>query len=165
MLELAEEHGVKYTGVIIDNYEDDVSGDVVEQEDVQRFQYFGNMLLHQGGELGYHGYNHQPLSLSNVDYANILPYKTWESYDAMKKAMTELIRFGKDMFPGTELSVYVPPSNVLSDEGREMIDKRISGDTYEIASNYFVGDMGHSTQELRLQKMELWNSPVLFQVL
>mgnify|MGYP000461880931 CR=1 FL=1 len=29
MLELAEEHGVKYTGVIIDNYEDDVSGDVV----------------------------------------------------------------------------------------------------------------------------------------
>ena len=30
----------------------------------------------------------------------------------MKKAMTELIRFGKDMFPGTELSVYVPPSNV-----------------------------------------------------
>ncbi len=52
----AEEHGVKYTGVIIDNYEDDVSGDVVEQEDVQRFQYFGNMLLHQGGELGYHGY-------------------------------------------------------------------------------------------------------------
>lgn len=85
MLDMAEEHGVKYTGVIIDNYEDDVSGDVVEQEDVQRFQYFGNMLLHQGGELGYHGYNHQPLSLSNVDYANILPYKTWESYDAMKK--------------------------------------------------------------------------------
>ena len=86
MLDMAEEHGVKYTGVIIDNYEDDVSGDVVEQEDVQRFQYFGNMLLHQGGELGYHGYNHKPLSLSNVDYANILPYKTWESYDAMKKA-------------------------------------------------------------------------------
>ena len=67
MLDMAEEHGVKYTGVIIDNYEDDVSGDVVEQEDVQRFQYFGNMLLHQGGELGYHGYNHQPLSLSNVE--------------------------------------------------------------------------------------------------
>ena len=145
MLELAEEHGVKYTGVIIDNYEDDVSGDVVEQEDVQRFQYFGNMLLHQGGELGYHGYNHQPLSLSNVDYANILPYKTWESYDAMKKAMTELIRFGKDMFPGTELSVYVPPSNVLSDEGREMIVKEFP-EIRTIASNYFVGDMAY-TQE------------------
>ena len=63
-----------------------MSGDVVEQEDVQRFQYFGNMLLHQGGELGYHGYNHQPLSLSNVDYANILPYKTWESYECNEKS-------------------------------------------------------------------------------
>ena len=145
MLDMAEEHGVKYTGVIIDNYEDDVSGDVVEQEDVQRFQYFGNMLLHQGGELGYHGYNHQPLSLSNVDYANILPYKTWESYDAMKKAMAELIRFGKEMFPGTELSVYVPPSNVLSDEGREMIVKEFP-EIRTIASNYFVGDMAY-TQE------------------
>ena len=27
MLDMAEKHGVKYTGVIIDNYEDDVSGD------------------------------------------------------------------------------------------------------------------------------------------
>ena len=148
MLDLAEEHSVKYTGVIIDNYEDDVSGDVVEQEDVQRFQYFGNMLLHQGGELGYHGYNHQPLSLSNVDYANILPYKTWESYDAMKKAMAELIRFGKEMFPGTELSVYVPPSNVLSDEGREMIVKEFP-EIRTIASNYFVGDMAY-TQEFEV---------------
>ena len=75
-----------------------------------------------------------------MDYANILPYKTWESYDAMKKAMTELIRFGKEMFPGTELSVYVPPSNVLSDEGREMIVKEFP-EIRTIASNYFVGDM------------------------
>lgn len=157
MLELAEEHGVKYTGVIIDNYEDDVSGDVVEQEDVQRFQYFGNMLLHQGGELGYHGYNHQPLSLSNVDYANILPYKTWESYDAMKKAMTELIRFGKEMFPGTELSVYVPPSNVLSDEGREMIVKEFP-EIRTIASNYFVGDMAY-TQEFEVAEDGIVEQP------
>lgn len=163
MLDMAEEHGVKYTGVIIDNYEDDVSGDVVEQEDVQRFQYFGNMLLHQGGELGYHGYNHQPLSLSNVDYANILPYKTWESYDAMKKAMTELIRFGKEMFPGTELSVYVPPSNVLSDEGREMIVKNFR--RYVQLQVIILSEIWHIHRSLRLQKMELWNSPVLFQVL
>ena len=87
----------------------------------------------------------------------------WESYGAMKKAMTELIRFGKEMFPGTELSVYVPPSNVLSDEGREMIVKEFP-EIRTIASNYFVGDMAY-TQEFEPQKMELWNSPVLFQVL
>ena len=70
----------------------------------------GNMILHQGGELGYHGYNHQPLSLSNVDYGDVLPYKTWISMKAIQDAFGELIRFGKEMFPGTELSVYVPPS-------------------------------------------------------
>ncbi len=43
------------------------------------------------------------------------------------------------MFPGTELSVYVPPSNVLSDEGREMIVK--ISEIRTIASNYFVGDI------------------------
>ena len=87
MLDMAEEHGVKYTGVIIDNYEDDVSGDVVEQEDVQRFQYFGNMLLHQGGELGYHGYNHQPLKACQMWIMQIsFHIKHGESYDAMKKS-------------------------------------------------------------------------------
>ena len=50
------------------------------QDDAQRFQYFGNMILHQGGELGYHGYNHQPLSLSDTDYGDALPYKTWTSF-------------------------------------------------------------------------------------
>ena len=122
MMSLAAEHGVRYTGVMIENYEDETDGEIVKQTDTQRFQYFGNMILHQGGELGYHGYNHQPLSLSNVDYGDVLPYKTWISMKAMQDALGELIRFGKEMFPGTELSVYVPPSNVLSEEGRKMLD-------------------------------------------
>ena len=57
------------------------------------------------------------------------------------------------MFPGTELSVYVPPSNVLSDEGREMIVKEFP-EIRTIASNYFVGDMAY-TQEFEVA--EDWN--------
>lgn len=78
MLELASDHNIRYTGVIIENYEDATDGTIKKQKDTRRFQYFGNMLLHQGGELGYHGYNHQPLSLSNVDYGDVLPYDTWK---------------------------------------------------------------------------------------
>ena len=84
MLELASDHNVRYTGVIIENYEDATDGTIKKQKDTRRFQYFGNMLLHQGGELGYHGYNHQPLSLSNVDYGDVLPYDTWKNEAAMK---------------------------------------------------------------------------------
>lgn len=142
MMTLAAKHGVKYTGVIIENYEDDTDGEITEQTDVQRFQYFGNMVLHQGGELGYHGYNHQPLSLSNVDYGTVLPYKTWTSLDAMEKAVDELIRFGKKMFPATELSVYVPPSNVLSEEGRKLLGEKFP-EIRSIASNYFPGEFAY----------------------
>ena len=88
------------------------------------------------------GYNHQPLSLSNVDYGDVLPYKTWISMKAMQDALGELIRFGKEMFPGTELSVYVPPSNVLSEEGRKMLAEKFP-EIRTIASNYFPGEYAY----------------------
>ena len=142
MLSLANTHGVRYTGVIIENYEDDTDGMVEEPSDTERFQYFGNMLLHNSGELGYHGYNHQPLSLSNTDYGEVLPYKTWKDWQAMDQAVTGLIDFGKEMFPGTTLSVYVPPSNVLSEEGRALLASKYP-QIRTIASNYFTGEFAY----------------------
>ena len=157
MIALAAKHNVKYTGVMIENYEDDTDGETQRQEDVQRFQYFGNMILHQGGELGYHGYNHQPLSLSNTDYGEVLPYNTWTSLSAMEKGMKELINFGKEMFPETEMSVYVPPSNVLSEEGRALL-----GSMYPqirtIASNYFSGEYAY-VQEFEVADDKIVEQP------
>nr|WP_296105003.1 DUF2194 domain-containing protein [uncultured Mediterraneibacter sp.] len=142
MLELASEHGIHYTGVMIENYEDETDGTIEKQKDTKRFQYFGNMLLHQGGELGYHGYNHQPLSLPNTDYGDVLPYDTWKNQSAMKKAVKELVRFSNEIFPGISMSVYVPPSNVLSAEGRGMLAKDFP-QIRTIASNYFTGEFAY----------------------
>ena len=142
MLELASDHGIHYTGVMIENYEDATDGTIEKQKDTKRFEYFGNMLLHQGGELGYHGYNHQPLSLSNTDYGDVLPYGTWKNQSAMKKAVKELVRFGDEIFPSTSMSVYVPPSNVLSAEGRRMLAKEFP-QIRTIASNYFTGEFAY----------------------
>ena len=142
MLELASEHGIHYTGVMIENYEDETDGTIEKQKDTKRFQYFGNMLLHQGGELGYHGYNHQPLSLPNTDYGDVLPYDTWKNQSAMKKAVKELVRFSDEIFPGISMSVYVPPSNVLSAEGRRMLAEDFP-QIRTIASNYFTGEFAY----------------------
>ncbi len=157
MLSLAAEHGVKYTGVIIENYEDETDGKVHSQDDTQRFLYFGNMLLHQGGELGYHGYNHQPLSLSDTDYGDLLPYNTWISGAAMEKAVSELSRFGKELFPGISLSVYVPPSNVLSEAGRKMLGEKFP-EIRTIASTYFTGDFAY-TQEFEVAEDGIVEQP------
>ena len=157
MQELASNHNVRYTGVIIENYEDATDGTIKKQKDTRRFQYFGNMLLHQGGELGYHGYNHQPLSLSNVDYGDVLPYDTWKNEAAMKKAVKELIHFGEDTFPSVSMSVYVPPSNVLSAEGREMLAKDFP-EIRTIASNYFTGEFAY-VQEFEVAKDGIVEQP------
>ena len=157
MLELASDHNIRYTGVIIENYEDATDGTIKKQKDTRRFQYFGNMLLHQGGELGYHGYNHQPLSLSNVDYGDVLPYDTWKNEAAMKKAVKELIHFGEDTFPSVSMSVYVPPSNVLSAEGREMLAKDFP-EIRTIASNYFTGEFAY-VQEFEVAKDGIVEQP------
>ncbi len=121
MLKMAKKHDIKYTGLIIETYQDKTSGTLQANNSTSNYYYYGNMLLNQGGELGYHGYNHQPLCLDNFEYKQELGYNTWENYEVMRKSIEELIRFSSGIFPGQKRSVYVPPSDVLSDEGRKML--------------------------------------------
>lgn len=148
-LSIAEKHGIRYTGVIIENYGDDTESEPERQKDTARFQYFGNMLLHLGGELGYHGYNHQPLCLDGTDYGDVLPYNTWRDHKSMKEAVKELIAFADEMFPTAERSVYVPPSNVISEDGLSVLAE--IPEIRTVASTYFPGDFAY-TQEFGVQE-------------
>ena len=86
-------------GLVIENYEDDTTGATKPQTDTSRFSYFGNCILRQGGELGYHGYNHQPLCLDDVDYGDEFSYNTWPGLDAMDASFRELLRFCRQLYP------------------------------------------------------------------
>ncbi len=126
MMNLSDKYGIKYTGLAIECYDDSVDGTTDATPDTGTFLNFGNMLLRKGGELGYHGYNHQPLCLGDKDYKDIYDYKTWKSTEAMKKAFQHLVDFCDELFPDVEMGVYVPPSNLLSEDGREMLIKEFS---------------------------------------
>lgn len=145
VLKLSEKYGVKFTGVIIENYLDDTSGAIEHNRDIIQYQYFGNTLLRHGGELGYHGHNHQPLCLENTNYGDELPYKTWESYEAMKNSVSALQEFCAGRFPRAKMSVYVPPSNILSKEGRAMLGTEFPG-IRTVASLYFPDDFGYEQE-------------------
>ena len=121
MMNISDRYGIKYTGLAIECYDDTVDGTTKAAPDKGTFLNFGNMLMRQGGELGYHGYNHQPLCFDNCDYKGIYDYKTWESYGAMKSAFDELKSFCEELFPDVKMQIYVPPSNILSKEGREFL--------------------------------------------
>lgn len=122
MMNLSDKYGIKYTGLAIECYDDAIDGTTDATPDTGTFLNFGNMLLRKGGEIGYHGYNHQPLCL-NRDYKGIYDYKAWKDYNSMEKAFNHLVDFCDELFPDVNMSVYVPPSNLLADEGREMLIK------------------------------------------
>lgn len=121
---LSQKHGFPYTGLVIEMYSNQVSGELPRQTDTTRFEYFGNMLLEMGGELGLHGYNHMPLVLENFDYINKYEsYHQWISKEEIRASITELLAFCHDLFPAESFTVYVPPSNIISREGRQILAK------------------------------------------
>ncbi len=121
MMNHADKYGLKYTGLAINGYDDIVDGTTPTEPDEGTFLTFGNMLLRQGGEVGYHGYNHQPLCMSECDYQGFYDYNTWESKDAMERAFDSLVDLCDRLFPGVDVSLYVPPSNIMSSVGEEFL--------------------------------------------
>ncbi len=133
---IGERYDIKYTGVMIENYADDTTSDPVRQSDQNQFRYYGSMLLSRGGELGYHGYNHQPLCLGDTDYGDEYSYNTWPDALSIVSALDELAAFKDSVLPNTSSTVYVPPSNVLSAAGRKVFASHPEG-IRTIASTYF----------------------------
>lgn len=143
---LGEKYGIRYTGMVIEDYSDQVEAPFTEGSGRSRFQYFGNTLLTQGGEIGYHGYNHMPLCLDGFDYMGLYDtYVTWGSYEDMKASVTELDRFCRTLFPREQFQVYVPPSNILSEEGRRMLKEEFP-QIRAVASVYLPGGPSYSQE-------------------
>jgi hypothetical protein len=145
MMNFSDQYGLKYTGLAIESYDDHIDGTTLATPDTGTFLNFGNMLLRKGGELGYHGYNHQPLALDNYDYQKLYEYKTWMSQGAMKASFDHLVAFCRTLFPDAAFSLYVPPSNMLSPEGRAFLlreypqIKTISGIYFDDATDAKIG--------------------------
>lgn len=134
---LAQKYGIRYTGVMIENYEDAVNQtEPARQADTTQFRYFGGMLLQMGGELGFHGYNHQPLALWDTDYGTLYDYKTWKNKETLVASLNELIAFQDEVLPNAHGSVCVPPSNILSARARQLIGTDVPR-IKTIASTYF----------------------------
>ena len=55
LLELAEKYGIYYSGMVIEDYTEEVESPFVPNQNTQRFQYFGSALLKNGGEIGVPG--------------------------------------------------------------------------------------------------------------
>ena len=125
MQQVAKDYDLKYTGLIIESY-----GDVVKapftapagRRARDSFIVYGRELINMGGELGLHGYNHQPLAPKGYN-EDELEYVPWASQQDMIESLQELRRYIESAYPDYAMRTYVPPSDILSPEGREAVLK------------------------------------------
>ena len=154
MLRLSNKHKIKYTGLFILSYNDNVYPPFLPEMPAvtERMKYFGSLFLNEGYEMGFHGYNHQSLVMQNFDYKDFLPYNKWPGPEAAADALKVSVGIQQELFPNTIMKTYVPPSNVLSVEGRAMLKQYfpeinvISGllvdDFYDLDDDFGIGEDG-----------------------
>lgn len=160
MMELEEKYGILHTGLIIENYSDEVAAPFEGNKETSRFLKFGNMLLNNGGELGFHGYNHMPLCLEGIDedkqYGD---YKLWKSSEDIETALKELRDFSEKLFPENDFCVYVPPSNIISKDGIKALTQADSN--IKIIASVFIKDAKEAAyeQEFGVDENGIINTP------
>lgn len=145
VLSLCDKYGIKYTGLLIDDYTEEVDGSFPQQKDTERFTHFGSLLLNNGGEIGVHGYNHLPLCFEGFDFKGVVDYSTWKNQDNAVRALQTAIDLGEGLFPDNRISVYVPPSNILSEKGRKLLHDELP-QIKVIASLYLEGDIEYDQE-------------------
>lgn len=129
IMEIARKYGIRYTGMLIASYATETKPPYLASEDNGKYRYYGNMILDNGGEIGIHGFNHQPLVK-----------EIWENNENMGAALREVNRFYQSVFPQETAAVYSPPDNILSCESRALLPQ-ILPDIRAVAGSYHSGDL------------------------
>lgn len=168
MLRMAASYNFRYTGLLIEVYNDQVKAPFAPQiqdnnagADKANLIAYGRELLKNGGEIGLHGYNHQSLvfeKYTGVDEE--LGYNVWPSEDDAVAALKETRRYFTHSFPDYKLKVYVPPSNIVSAQGRKVL-KQVFPELNVIASLYPADENSNFTyvQEYAKNKDGIYDMP------
>ena len=152
MLAISAQYGYKYTAFVIGSYKSDLSGTnqpSLYPGSLGNLSVYGRELLRSGGELGIHGFNHQPLLLDDVEDP-VMDYVLWPSQADMIRSLQGADAFVRSIYQRYEVRGYVPPSNVLGTSGREALPKALGG-LRVIASEYtgydysYVQEFGRGT--------------------
>ncbi len=161
MLKVATKYDIKYTGVMIDTYNNKTKGPFSnapgEIPDTE-FVALGRELIRSGGELGLHGYNHQSLTM---DYwkADELGYHKWKNERDMIESLKEVRAKLDRTFPDYEIRVYVPPSNVMDENGVKAL-KTVFPEISAVASVYYEDYEGLSySQDFTYTPNQIINLP------
>lgn len=152
MKALAKRRKLKYSAFMIGDYNDDVSKESMKElnpSSMRDLDKRGRKLFLQGGELGIHGYNHNPLAFDgDIDFKSF-NYNPWKSEEDIEAGFTKLDNIIRELWgEDIEIYSYVPPSNILTTKGKKILYqhypnlKIISSLFYGAGKGSFVTEVG-----------------------
>jgi len=134
MIKLAKRYGLKYTSVVVFNYNGQTSppyqfyewlhGEITLGGKKIRSSIYAGRTLTKITELGLHGYNHQPLTVDN-----------WGTIENMKLSLSAAKKRWQIDNLGDEPFSYIPPLNIIDSTGFQAL-KQVFPTIKEIGSLY-----------------------------
>ena len=140
MIKASKKHNIRYTAVAILDYNEETKAPLPDyrQEDLNNLIIYGREVLKLDGEIGIHGYNHQPLQYDE-EIAKSLQYKTWNSNEDMALSIDMMLNYLNKAFPNYAPITYVPPSNILGEEGRKVLHEQ--WDSLKVIASLYENDL------------------------
>ena len=151
MKSLTEKYGIKYSGFLIQTYEDKIDPPYNNKTYMETSKYYANELLNSGGELGIHGYNHQSLALEGFDYRDDqIDYNPWKSTDDMWASIRAVIAYAKELAPNANIVSYVAPSNIISSYVWQEMEKNIP--EIKVYAGVYIGNESEMVEEFEAKQ-------------
>ena len=144
MQRLSEEYGIKYSVFAIQTYDDKTDGAFDDTDNRETAAYYASLILSMGGEVGIHGYNHQPLVLDGYRFDEENEgYKAWPNVMSMLNSVKAAIRYTDGLTDDVYVQAYVAPSNILSSEAltellSQVEDLRVYAGVYTGTADQFL---------------------------
>ncbi|WP_214736603.1 DUF2194 domain-containing protein [Exiguobacterium sp. s162] len=126
MKQIGADYDVTYTGFIIGSYKatnEETTEQLIEKIRAPMLEY-GRGLLQTNGEVGLHGFNHQPLVMGDETMDPELGYTRWKDQDAMRSAIDRVVEAFDYYLPNERIRSYVPPSNIIGQSGLEVLNEK-----------------------------------------
>ena len=144
-----EKFNLKLTGLIIGIYNLSVkipleNFHIKEKLDLK---FLGRKLLETNGELGLHGYNHNPLAVDEDINFKKFGYKKWANEKAIRNSLIKMKHLMADLYGHINIYTYVPPSNLMNKQFINII-KDVFPNLKVVAGVYTSGsEKGELVQE------------------
>lgn len=123
MKKIAEDNKIKFTSFMIADYGIDSTEFELKKRILIKYEDLnvqGRNLLKSESEIGIHGFNHNPLSLSGgLNYEDTEEFKPWDSIATMNIANKNFIEVGEKIYGrGFKFYSYAAPNNLLTNDGK-----------------------------------------------